>query len=109
MFTTSLSFPVLESTFFQLFCKSIEDAVCTWLIFFSSQKSCHEILLEVFGCWRSLTVSFKVLPGDYLHAVGFSRNTSGAPEAALGVWGWVLGRERVASGGHPCPSLLGQP
>lgn len=29
-------------------------------------KSCHEILLEVFGCWRSLTVSFKVLPGDYL-------------------------------------------
>lgn len=54
-------FYLLENTFPQLFCKSPEDAVCTWLIF-SPQKSCHEILLDVFGCWHWVTGRFKVLP-----------------------------------------------
>lgn len=44
---------------------------------------------EVFGCWHSLTVGFKLLPGDYLKAVGFPGNTSGTPEAALAVQGWA--------------------
>lgn len=45
--------------------------------------------------WRFLvadapSLSFKVLPGEYLKAVGFPRNTSGTPEVALVMLGWVL-------------------
>lgn len=52
-----------------------------------------------------------MLPGDYLKAVGIPRNASGDPEAVRWVYRAGLGaqRESVASGGHPCPSLSGQP
>lgn len=99
---------MLENTFFQFFCKSLEDAVCTWLIF-PPEKSGHEIFLEVFGCWCSLMVSFKVLPGDYLKAVDFPQKHQRGSRGCLGFTGlgWVLGGSVWPLEGTHVPAFWG--
>lgn len=80
IFATSLSFHLLENTPPISSLSPLRILFVLGLCFPPEELPWNS---SGFGCWHRVTVRFKVLPGDYLKAVGFPRNSTGIPGPAL--------------------------